>query len=146
MRNLSPRLVSILSAHWPESAHVESINMRGATDEAIWSFARDHGFTLVSKDDDFRSFALVRGAPPKVVWLQIGNAPSRKSPICYAPTFLCWRHSRTSRPKLSSACEAKKAHAYPGRLEITNRISSLSMPTSPMPDMTWIVGINDMEY
>lgn len=76
--NLSPRLVSILSAHWPESAHVESINMRGATDEAIWSFARDHGFTLVSKDDDFRSLALVRGAPPKVVWLQIGNAPTSK--------------------------------------------------------------------
>lgn len=41
--NLSPRLVSVLSAHWPKSAHVESINMRGATDEAIWSFARDHG-------------------------------------------------------------------------------------------------------
>jgi len=52
--------------------------MRGATDEAIWSFARDHGFTLVSKDDDFRSLALVRGAPPKVVWLQIGNAPTSK--------------------------------------------------------------------
>ncbi|MGO8856951.1 MAG: DUF5615 family PIN-like protein [Streptosporangiaceae bacterium] len=70
--------MSVLSAHWPESAHVESINMRGATDEAIWSFARDHGFTLVSKDDDFRSLALVRGAPPKVVWLQIGNAPTSK--------------------------------------------------------------------
>jgi len=52
--------------------------MRGATDEAIWSFARDHGFTLVSKDDDFRSLALVRGAPPKVIWLQIGNAPTSK--------------------------------------------------------------------
>jgi predicted nuclease of predicted toxin-antitoxin system len=57
---------------------VESINLRGATDEAIWSFARDHGFTLVSKDDDFRSLALVRGAPPKVIWLQIGNAPTSK--------------------------------------------------------------------
>jgi len=52
--------------------------MRGATDDDIWSFARDHGFTLVSKDDDFRSLALVRGAPPKVVWLQIGNAPTSK--------------------------------------------------------------------
>jgi len=46
--------------------------------EAIWSFARDHGFMLVSKDDDFRSLALVRGAPPEVVWLQIGNAPTSK--------------------------------------------------------------------
>lgn len=28
----------------------------------------------MSKDDDFRSLALLRGAPPKIVWLQVGNA------------------------------------------------------------------------
>lgn len=76
--NWSPRLVSALADLWPGSAHVESINTRGATDEALWSFAHAHGFTLVSKDDDFRSLALVRGAPPKVIWLQIGNAPTSK--------------------------------------------------------------------
>jgi predicted nuclease of predicted toxin-antitoxin system len=76
--NLSPRLVTALGDLWPGSAHVESINMRGATDDELWSFARAQGFTLVSKDDDFRSLALVRGAPPKVVWLQIGNGPTSK--------------------------------------------------------------------
>jgi predicted nuclease of predicted toxin-antitoxin system len=63
--------------------------MRGATDQAIWSFARDHGFTLVSKDDDFRSLALVRGAPPKVAWQQIGNTPTWKVADCFAPTSSC---------------------------------------------------------
>jgi predicted nuclease of predicted toxin-antitoxin system len=76
--NLSPRLVSALGDLWPGSAHAESITMRGATDEALSFFARAHGFTLVSKDDDFRSLALVRAAPPKVIWLQIGNAPTSK--------------------------------------------------------------------
>ena len=47
--------------------------MRGASDEAIWASARDGDFIIVSKDDDFRSLALVRGPPPKVIWLQIGN-------------------------------------------------------------------------
>ena len=28
----------------------------------------------MSKDDDFCSLALVRGAPPKIIWLQVGNA------------------------------------------------------------------------
>jgi predicted nuclease of predicted toxin-antitoxin system len=28
----------------------------------------------VSKDDDFPSLALVHGPPPKVIWLEIGNA------------------------------------------------------------------------
>ena len=27
-----------------------------------------------SKEDDFRSLSLVNGAPPKVIWLRIGNA------------------------------------------------------------------------
>jgi predicted nuclease of predicted toxin-antitoxin system len=74
--NLSPRLVSTLASYWPDSVHVETAGLRRATDETIWRFARDHGFTIVSKDDDFSSLALVRGAPPKVIWLQIGNAPT----------------------------------------------------------------------
>ena len=58
--------------------HVETAGLRRATDEAIWRFARDHGFAILSKDDDFSSLALVRGAPPKVIWLQIGNAPTSR--------------------------------------------------------------------
>jgi predicted nuclease of predicted toxin-antitoxin system len=48
--------------------------MRAASDEAIWTHARGDDLIIVSKDDDFRSLALVRGPPPKVIWLQIGNA------------------------------------------------------------------------
>jgi predicted nuclease of predicted toxin-antitoxin system len=76
--NLSPRLVSILAPYWPDSVHVETAGLRGATDETIWRFARDHDFAILSKDDDFASLALVRGAPPKVIWLQIGNAPTSR--------------------------------------------------------------------
>ena len=72
--NLSPRLVREIASVWPDSDHVDPLGMRGASDEAIWAFARDNEFTIVSKDDDFRSLALVRGAPPKVIWLQVGNA------------------------------------------------------------------------
>jgi predicted nuclease of predicted toxin-antitoxin system len=72
--NLSPRLVSELAGHWPDSIHVETLGLRGDSDERIWRYAQTHGFTIISKDDDFRSLALVRGAPPKVVWLQIGNS------------------------------------------------------------------------
>jgi predicted nuclease of predicted toxin-antitoxin system len=50
--------------------------MRGSSDAAIWAHAQDGDFIIVSKDDDFRSLALVRGPPPKVIWLQVGNAPT----------------------------------------------------------------------
>jgi len=39
--NLSPRLVSILAPHWPDSMHVEAAGLRRATDETIWRFARE---------------------------------------------------------------------------------------------------------
>lgn len=72
--NLSPRLVDRVKELWPESTHIEALGLRGATDETIWEVARDQGYAIVSKDDDFRGLASVRGAPPKVVWLQVGNA------------------------------------------------------------------------
>jgi predicted nuclease of predicted toxin-antitoxin system len=34
-------------------------------------------YVLVSKDTDFYQRSLLHGAPPKVVWVRIGNAPMR---------------------------------------------------------------------
>lgn len=72
--NLSPRLVRAIVDFWPESTHIEFIELRGTTDQAIWEYARTHHYAIVTKDDDFRALAFVRGAPPKVLWLQVGNA------------------------------------------------------------------------
>ena len=57
--NLSPRLLDILAADFPDSTHIERLKMRGATDAAIWAYARDHGYTIVSKDNDFRQHAFL---------------------------------------------------------------------------------------
>ena len=48
--NLSPRLLDTLQADFPDSTHIERLKMRGATDAAIWAYARNHGYTIVSKD------------------------------------------------------------------------------------------------
>ena len=34
---------------------------------------RQHGFTIVSKDGDFSGRSSLYGAPPKVIWLALGN-------------------------------------------------------------------------
>lgn len=70
--NLSPRLVGSISDLFPDSGHVFEFGL-GPDDEAIWSFARDRDFTLLSKDSDFYHFSIMRGAPPKVAWLRVGN-------------------------------------------------------------------------
>jgi predicted nuclease of predicted toxin-antitoxin system len=55
------------------SSHVQSVGLDCATDEQVWEHARMNGFAVVSKDEDYNNLSVVRGSPPKVIWLQIGN-------------------------------------------------------------------------
>jgi predicted nuclease of predicted toxin-antitoxin system len=71
--NLSPDLVHALSAEYPGSAHVRDLGLKSATDLAVWERARSDGYTLVSKDSDFRQMSFLFGAPPRVVWVRLGN-------------------------------------------------------------------------
>lgn len=72
--NLSPKLVDLLSTEYPGSSHPEFSQMRKARDSEIWDYANRNGFIIVSKDNDFRQRAFLEGAPPKVIWLSVGNA------------------------------------------------------------------------
>ena len=45
-----------------------------SSDDSIWTFARENGFVIVSKDADFQDLSVLRGDPPKVVWLLVGNS------------------------------------------------------------------------
>lgn len=40
----------------------------------IWDYAREQRFAIVSKDTDFRERSFVEGFPPKIIWLDVGNA------------------------------------------------------------------------
>jgi predicted nuclease of predicted toxin-antitoxin system len=39
----------------------------------VWQLAVEHGCVLVTKDEGFHRLSVLRGAPPKVVWLRLGN-------------------------------------------------------------------------
>ncbi len=39
----------------------------------IWQYARDNGFSIVTKDKDFYHLANTLGYPPKIIWLTVGN-------------------------------------------------------------------------
>ncbi len=72
--NLSSRLAGRLSDLFPESTQVSLIELEGYPDRTIWERAKAENYTIVSKDNDFRQLAFLFGMPPKVIWLQIGNA------------------------------------------------------------------------
>jgi predicted nuclease of predicted toxin-antitoxin system len=71
--NLSPRLVRSLSSLYPDSIHVRDVHLHTADDESVWNYAAVHGFVLASKDADFHQRSFVLGAPPKVIWIRLGN-------------------------------------------------------------------------
>jgi len=75
--NLSPFLASQLSDLYRGSVHVRDCGLKRASDLGIWEFARENGFTIVSKDSDFDQIRLMRGHPPKVIWVRLGNCSTR---------------------------------------------------------------------
>ena len=72
-QNLSRRLVGRLSNEYPGSGHVTEVGLDIASDRAIWEYAGERDYVIVSKDTDFRQLAFLYGPPPKVVWLRVGD-------------------------------------------------------------------------
>ena len=70
-QNLSPKLVDRLSDLFPGSNHVREVGLSESEDQLVWEFAASNQFTIVSKDSDFVQLSLLRGAPPKVIRLQV---------------------------------------------------------------------------
>lgn len=76
-QNLSRRLLRDIDAAFPGSQHVADFNLTSEDDEVVWRFAADHGFVIISKDSDFFYRAFLRGHPPKVIYLRVGNCSTQ---------------------------------------------------------------------
>lgn len=76
--NLSKRLLGMLDEAFPGSAHVSEAGLERASDEAIWEYAKLHGFVIVSKDSDFHQRSLLYGPPPQVIWIRRGNCSTNE--------------------------------------------------------------------
>lgn len=76
-QNLSFRLAAALSPAFPGSKHLKDFGLTHEQDGPIWSFAAKNEFTIVSKDSDFVHLSMVRGHPPKVVHVRLGNCSTQ---------------------------------------------------------------------
>ena len=76
--NLSPRLVDRLADMYPNSQHLFLISLDQADDLTVWEYARQSGFTVVTRDADFNELNILRGFPPKVIWIRYGNCSTRQ--------------------------------------------------------------------
>ena len=74
--NLSFKLCKRLVDLFPDSNQVRLVGLAKASDPEVWHYAGENGFALVSLDADFAERAILRGPPPKVIWLRCGNQPT----------------------------------------------------------------------
>ena len=70
------RIVERIADLFPGSTHIKAIGLKEADDRVVWDWAKQHGFTIASKDTDFYQRAIVFGHPPKFIWLRVGNCPT----------------------------------------------------------------------
>ena len=72
-QNLPRSLLQTLAGTFPGSEHVIGLGLDDSPDSQIYDYAAQNDYTIVSKDSDFRQLSFLYGAPPKVVWLRVGN-------------------------------------------------------------------------
>jgi len=72
--NISYRVCSLLAKSIEGCKHVSDFDMDKSTeDSASWSFAKNNGYTILTKDNDFETMSRLFGCPPKVIQLVCGN-------------------------------------------------------------------------
>lgn len=72
-QNLSPKLARRLADLHSNSDHLDLLGLGTADDVLVWEHARRYDFVVVTKDADFADMSVLRGFPPKVVWIRRGN-------------------------------------------------------------------------
>lgn len=75
--NLSKRLPFQLADMFPGARHAVELGLKQSPDAEIWRAAAENGLVIVGKDADFVNLSVLHGAPPKVVWLALGNTSAK---------------------------------------------------------------------
>jgi predicted nuclease of predicted toxin-antitoxin system len=87
-QNLPDKLVISLQDIFPNSRHVKRLQLSNVPDREVWNFVKQNGFTIISKNSYFHQMSFVFGAPPKVVWLRIGNSSTKELEISIRANLL----------------------------------------------------------
>ncbi len=76
-QNISFRVLKLLPDLYKSSKHLNQVQLEGRKDLEIWHYAKKHGYSIVTFDSDFCDIAYLKGHPPKIIWLKIGNTSTQ---------------------------------------------------------------------
>jgi predicted nuclease of predicted toxin-antitoxin system len=71
---LPPRLCEWLRIKGDYCIHVPELsNGIQIPDETLWLYAKKENLIIISKDRDFFDFSILRGSPPQILYINVGN-------------------------------------------------------------------------
>ncbi len=75
--NISHRILPLINHLFPDSTQVKLIGFQQRKDWVIWETSLIRGYTIVTHDEDYFELSLLKGTPPKLIWLRTGNITTR---------------------------------------------------------------------
>jgi predicted nuclease of predicted toxin-antitoxin system len=69
---LPAALTQWLARNGWDATHVLDLHLNEADDLDIWKYARDNGFVVISKDEDFSNRAAL-SRDVQIIWVRLGN-------------------------------------------------------------------------
>lgn len=76
-QNISHRIVSLLQGKFAGSVQVRQVGLENVTDNQIFEFAKTNHYSIVTFDSDFVDLSVLKGTPPKIIWLRKGNLSTK---------------------------------------------------------------------
>jgi len=80
-QNISYRLIKRINENYPNAKQVKELGLENATDNYIFDFAKKNEFSIVTFDSDFCDLSILRGFPPKIIWIRTGNTTTKNLEI-----------------------------------------------------------------
>lgn len=76
-QNISPKIIKHLSELFQGALHIRNVGLEDAADTLIFEFAKKNNLALVTFDSDFVDLNVIRGIPPKIIWMKTGNLTTK---------------------------------------------------------------------
>ena len=80
-QNISFRLIKRISNLYPDAKQVRKLGLENMTDNEIFEFAKKNDYSIVTFDSDFCDLNILKGFPPKIIWIRTGNTTTKNLEI-----------------------------------------------------------------
>jgi predicted nuclease of predicted toxin-antitoxin system len=78
-QNSSFRIERQIDSIFSNSKHCSNLGLLNTDDTVIWEFAKNNDYAVVTFDSDFYDIRLLKGTPPKIIWIRKGNLTTKKN-------------------------------------------------------------------